>query len=82
MPVLLSVRAADLCCWGDREDRPVKSSGRHEVALGVVEVAVLPEAVVEATEVSKRDFCLSLYMKCQNVHILDGRFILTVSFFV
>lgn len=54
--VLLSVRVADHWCWGAREGRPVRSSGRPVAASGVAGVAVCPEALVEATEVSPRNF--------------------------
>lgn len=54
MTEVLSVRAADRWCWGAREDRPVKSSGRPEAASGAAGAAVCRGAVVEVTEVSPR----------------------------
>lgn len=52
MTVLLSARVADPWCWGAREGRPVRSSGRPAVALGAEEVDVCQEVAAEATEVS------------------------------
>lgn len=56
MTALLSARAANRWCSGDREGKPVKSSGRPVAALEVAEVAVCPAAAAEATEVSLRRF--------------------------
>lgn len=53
--LLLSVRGADLWCWGVREGRPVKSSGRLAVASGAAAGGVCPGALPEDTEVSARD---------------------------
>lgn len=53
---LLSVRADGRWCWGAREDRPVRSSGRPVAVSGAAGAAACPEAAVEATEVSARDF--------------------------
>lgn len=52
MTVLLSVRAANHWCWGAREGKPVKSTGRPAAASGAAAVAVWPGVVAEATEVS------------------------------
>lgn len=56
MTVLLSVRVADRWCWGAREGKPVKSSGRPAAALGAAGAAVCPGVAAEATEVSPNIF--------------------------
>lgn len=56
MTVLLSVRVADRWCWGAKEGKPVKSSGRPAAALGAAGAAVCLGALAEATEVSAKRF--------------------------
>lgn len=53
---LPSARAADPWCWGAREGRPVRSSGRPAAASGAVGAAACRAAAAEATEVSHEKF--------------------------
>lgn len=52
----LSVRVADPWCWGAREGRRVRSSGRPAAASVAAGAAVCPGAAAEATEVGSVRF--------------------------
>lgn len=62
MIVLLSVRAADHWCWGAREGRHVKSSGRPVAASVAAGAAVCPVGAAEATEVSQE--ISGIFLRC------------------